>query len=483
MSWTKRCDPSIRAFVASLILFHPLLLPAEDATSTPPVPVVEKNTPPESTADPAPPGQTLTLAECIRTALRQNTDILKSREEIHRIDGYIVEVSAQALPSLSINTSFNGEDTQFATIPNIPAFPYNNDATAQTWWSSGVRLRQLIYNGGAVVSAIQASHIGQSIAFHQLRATIDRVLFDTRKSFYTVLLNRSLISVREESITLLQEELEQQRHREAVGAGTSFNTLRAEVELANAQPPLIRARNNLRISLAELSRILGIDYTGLDNALPPFDIRGTLDSIPINYSFHEALAAAMKNRPDLMVATSDVELQKKNVAINRAGYMPTVSAFTGYDFRSDRFVNKLGRVEDGWTTGVEGSWSLFDGFLTKGKVEQANAQLTTSILNADAVRRQIQVEVRQAFSDYQEAQELITSQTKNVDRARESLRMAKARVEAGAGTQLDILNARVALTEGQTNELQARYDFIVAVANIERVTGKPVEQLAETPTP
>jgi len=425
----------------------------------------------------------MTLADCIRTALRQNTDIQKAREEIDRVDGFIVEVTAQAIPSLSVHSSFNGEDTQFATVPNTPLFPVNNDATAQSWWSSGVRLQQLIYNGGAVVSAIQASHISQSIAFHQLHAIIDQVIFDTRKAFYTVLLNRALISVHEESVQLLQEELENQRHREAVGAGTSFTVLRAEVELANAQPPLIHARNSLRISLAELSRILGIDYTGFDDGPPPFDIRGTLDSTPVHYSFHEALETALKDRPDLKAAASDIELQKKNVAIDQSGYLPTVSAFTGYDFRSDRFVNRLGRVEDGWTTGIEGSWNFFDGFLTQGKVDQARARLNTSILEADAVRRQIQVEVRQAFSSYQEAQELIDSQKKNVDRARESLRMAKARLDAGAGTQLDILNTRVALTEAETNELQARFDFIVAVANIERVTGKPVEELAQTSTP
>jgi len=73
----------------------------------------------------------------------------------------------------------------------------------------------------------------------------------------------------------------------------------------------------------------------------------------------------------------------------------------------------------------------------------------------------------------EEAQELVISQQKNVQQARESLRLAEARFNAGAGIQLDIINAQSNLTQAQFNELQGRYDYNVALALLERATCTP----------
>ena len=86
-------------------------------------------------------------------------------------------------------------------------------------------------------------------------------------------------------------------------------------------------------------------------------------------------------------------------------------------------------------------------------------------------RRGIELEVRQAYSDYLQALELLEAQKKTVEQAEESLRLAEARFRAGTGTQLDVLSAQTALTDARSNEIQALYDYNVAVATLERVTG------------
>ena len=70
-----------------------------------------------------------------------------------------------------------------------------------------------------------------------------------------------------------------------------------------------------------------------------------------------------------------------------------------------------------------------------------------------------------------EAKETIASQAKTVEQAEEALRLARERLAAGAGTQLDVLDARVALTRARTTELQARYEFSAAIAEFDRATG------------
>jgi len=130
---------------------------------------------------------------------------------------------------------------------------------------------------------------------------------------------------------------------------------------------------------------------------------------------------------------------------------------------------------DGWTVGARATWPLFDGLATKGKVSQARAQREQADLDFADARRAIELEVRQAYSDYLQSVELLEAQKKTVEQAEESLRLAEARFRAGTGTQLDVLSAQTALTDARSNEIQALYDYNVAVATLERATGSTVE--------
>jgi hypothetical protein len=88
-----------------------------------------------------------------------------------------------------------------------------------------------------------------------------------------------------------------------------------------------------------------------------------------------------------------------------------------------------------------------------------------SMNNYDDSIRQVVLEVQRAISNLQQAQETVDSQTASVARATEALRLSKERLDAGAGTQLDILNAQVQLLQAQTNVLRARFDYISAMSS------------------
>ena len=125
----------------------------------------------------------------------------------------------------------------------------------------------------------------------------------------------------------------------------------------------------------------------------------------------------------------------------------------------------------GWIAGVQMSWSLFDGWFTRGKVKQAIALYERAGVELDDAGRQIELEVRTAYSNFIEADEVLRSQEKVVEQAEEALRLARARSEAGTGTQLDVLGAQTALTEARTTQIQALRDYSVARARLERAIG------------
>ena len=103
-------------------------------------------------------------------------------------------------------------------------------------------------------------------------------------------------------------------------------------------------------------------------------------------------------------------------------------------------------------------------------MKQARARLESSKVNYDDSVRQVDLEVQTAYAQLQQARETIESQGKNVEQALEAVRLAQERLSAGAGTQLEVLDARVALTRARTTELQARSDYNTALAEFDRAT-------------
>lgn len=87
-------------------------------------------------------------------------------------------------------------------------------------------------------------------------------------------------------------------------------------------------------------------------------------------------------------------------------------------------------------------------------------------------QRQIELAVRTSYSDLVQARETLDSQEKVQEEAEEALREAKARAEAGTGTQLDVLNSETALTQARTTQITAEHDYATARANFERSIGE-----------
>jgi outer membrane protein TolC len=333
----------------------------------------------------------------------------------------------------------------------------------------------LVYSGGRVSAALRAAKLTSKIAVHSFESIVADKILEVRKAFYRVLLSQSLISVREQSIALLERQLADTKHRFDVGAVPQFNVLRAEVELANARPPLIRAQNALRLSRESLVKLLALDSDGSDGEFTSIEFTGQLAQTISSHKLSDSLALALARRPELKQAQLQVQLARENVTATAAGYKPELAVFANYEIRNSLFGVDVGDDIHGWTIGARASWNIFDGMLTKGKMEQARSQQAQYELTAADIRRSVELEVRQAYSDYIQALELIEASQKTVSQAEESLRLAEARFRAGAGTQLDVLSAQTALTEAASNKVIALHDYNIALATLERAIGLRVQ--------
>ena len=419
----------------------------------------------------------VSLEKAVAFALKNNPKIREALLDIKRTRGQYIEVLASALPAVSATGSYRQEDKDLleSTTRNLGNFGTFGEASSDLnrggdkTWRFAIETRQVLYSGGKVKSAVTIAETTTDAAHLALRDTVEQVIALTRQQFYSALLNRDLIRVAEESITLLEEELKDQKNRFDAGTVPKFNVLRAEVELANAKPELIRAKNNHLLSLLDLAKTVGVPQP--KTGRPPFDAFGQLRAVSREWSLGNALAMAKRRRASLKVQAHNVRNETQQVEIARAGTKPRLDASAGYEIRNSRLTDDISHEANGWYFGVQGSWNIFDSGETAGKVMQAQAKLGTSRVRQQDAEQQVELEVHRAFARVRESKELIASQLKTVEQADEALRLAKERLAAGAGTQLDVLDARVALTKARTTELQALYEYNAAVAEFDRATG------------
>jgi TolC family type I secretion outer membrane protein len=426
------------------------------------------------------------LDGAVQIALRQNPEILNAIQTIRLTRGQLIEVVAQAVPQIGIASGYNQTAPELnpnnvnrgpsrLSIPNPAGGPptvldlqtSSPDVQNQSW-NVQFQATQLIFDGGATISGIRAGTAVYDSAFFALRSTIDRVVSEVIGQFYSVVLNRALIVAQQQNVALLEQQVQDQQNRFDAGTVPRFNVLQAEVALANAKPPLIQAQNAYRISLYQLVKLLGMDYPRGSPSEVPFNILGTLGYSPRNIDVDESIRIAIARNPALKAQRQDILAQAANVDVRFAGYLPTINANVGYGMQNDTGSSDLTDHLAGWFFGATGSWNIWDGGATYGRVAQAKAQLMQSKNNYDNEVRGVVLDVQEAISNLQQAQETIDSQTASVLQATEALRLSRERLDAGAGTQLDVLNAQVQLLQAQTNVLQARYDYIAAMAAYDR---------------
>lgn len=366
-------------------------------------------------------------------------------------------------------TSSNGSESDvLRQIQDALGQSVNSNDVQDKSWDITLEVQQVIYAGGQIAAAIRIAKLTQDSSYYSLRDTVDTVVAEVREQFYTVLLNRALITVAEEAVRLAEEQLQDQRNRFDAGTVPRFNVLRAEVEVANQQPVLIRARNDYLLAQVQLAKTLGLSPG--PTGKPEFNCVGELTVSQRTMSLPDALNLARARRPFLKVQRQAILIDVEQVTVEMAGYKPRVDAHGGYEFRNRSTSTDLSDVANGWFFGVTGSWNIFDGFQTYGRVKQARARLEQSKINYDDSVRQVDLEVQTAYANLDQARQTIESQRKNVEEALEALRLAQERFSAGAGTQLEILDARVALTQARTTELQARSDFNRDLAEFDRAT-------------
>ena len=411
--------------------------------------------------------QPLSLADAVNLALQRNPNILRAKKDLEIAQGIIIQTRAIAIPKVGISGNYSAAEPADVDTITAPGLSFGNDQN----WASQLKVTQSLYEGGRILSALRVVRLTKERSLLDYQTAVANTVVEVQIAYYAVLLAVQQITVQEASVELLTSELADTTRRYDAGTVPRFNVLRAEVELANARPKLIRARNSYRISKNNLVNQAGFNVPQEALEDIPLTLSGKLTAEPCQIQLPQAIALALDRRTELGALRKTQALRKEDIVHAKAPYKPSLQAYGGYDVHNSLLSHDLTEEKNGWIAGVQMTWNFFDGQRTKGKVMEATALYERVGVELDDAGRRIELEVRTAFSNFIEADEVLKSQEKVVEQAEEALRLARARSEAGTGTQLDVLSAQTALTEARTTQIQALHDYSVARARLERAVG------------
>ncbi len=391
----------------------------------------------------------LTLEDSLALALKNNPSRQQAVSDKDKAAWALEEAKAGQGPTLSLNESATRADGVAGSA-------------AGNSFGTSLRLSWPLYTGGRNEALVDQAKGGLSVADKGVDKAEQQLKLDTTTAYYGVLQARSLVKVNEQAVANLSEHLTNVRAQFDAGAVAKADVLRSEVELANAQQDLIKAKSSYELAVASFNNIIGIPHDSQSV------LKDELQYAQYGAPLADLLAQAAKNRPEIAQAADNVAIAKAGQKAADSGGLPTLSLSAGQGWAGDTFPGN----DSNWSVGMTLSWNIFDSGITKAKSAGAGAAIDKALSQQRQTGDSVALEVRQAYLSMKEAEERIQTSQVTVDKAEEDLKIARTKYSAGAGTNLDVIDAQLALTQAHTNYTQSLYDYNVNKAKLQKATGQ-----------
>ncbi len=420
-------------------------------------------------AQEAKPAVVLTVDEAIALALRQNPFHLATQEKVYQARAQVRQAVSGFLPTLNASGTDTLDEKLFtlefpSMIPGEPPQRIAVDFTKdyQMAFSFGLPL----FAGGRLTAGYKQANLGLRASQESVRLSEQETVFNAKRAFYGYLLAREFSAVADEALRLAEDFMKNVRNLYEVGMASKFDLLRSEVQVANLKPQSIRARNSVDVAALGLKTVCGLE---LDT---PIEVRGELAAPPLDPVSEAIVEEALAGRPELRQIDYQRLMAGQSLKIARGSMLPTLALGGAYNVWGDALNFRKGTWQNYYTINLSLSLPLFNGFEAQARVGQSKALIRELDLTRQGLSEAIAFEVRQAVLNNNQARETLLSQEKNVEQAREAVRIAELNYAEGLATNLDVSTAQVALSQARTNHSQALYDCVISQAQLEKAVGR-----------
>ncbi|MBF2017074.1 MAG: TolC family protein [Rivularia sp. T60_A2020_040] len=410
--------------------------------------------------------QSITLQQALELARRNNQELQVALLQLERAQSGLKVAQAALLPSVGLNAQVARQQSASGQLSNeaqenIGITPQPGTDEASTAFSGGAQLNYDIYTSGARSARIRQAEEQVRLQELDVERLSEEIRLNVSTEYYNLQQSDEQVRISQAAVVNAEASLRDARALEEAGVGTRFDSLRTQVNLANAQQTLTNARSQQRIARRQLVTRLNLAQSATIAAADPVRLAGLW-----NQTLENSIVAAYQNRPELQqqLAQRNINEQQRRQALAQLG--PQVSLVASYDLL-DRFNDSVG-ITDGYSIGVRANLNLFDGGASRAQAAQAKADIQIAETQFSQQRNQIRFQVERAYSELQSNLENVQTSEAALNQARESLRLARLRFQAGVGTQLEVIDAENALTQAEGNRINAILDYNRALANLQR---------------
>jgi outer membrane protein TolC len=416
--------------------------------------------------------QPVSLEDSLSIALTNNQEIEISRLGINRSLEQLQEAKAALYPSLSSSSGFDnrlaagagaGGASSGAGAPETISI----DNSAVNTFDSSFSLSYDIYDGGARGASISGAE--KQVRLNQLilEQTIEETSLQVSTDYYSLQSAEAQVQIEQAAVKDATQTLNDAELLERAGVGTEFEVLQAKVELAQARQQLNIEQADLDIARRQLANTLNIGQK--------VELQTKSEIKPVDRwesSLPESIVMAYKNRAELKQFVVEKEINTEQRQIALATNRPQVSLVASYDLQEQ--LDDDSDIADGYSVGASVNWSLFDGGAAQALARQSTTDIKIDQAEFANQRDAVRFEVEDAYYSLQANQENIDTATQAVGLSEESLRLARLRFQAGAGTQTDVIDAQTELTTARSNLLNAIVEYNQSFAQLERaITNLP----------
>ncbi|MEA3284454.1 MAG: TolC family protein [Synergistota bacterium] len=410
----------------------------------------------------------LTVDQALLLAYDNNPIIMASSAKEEQARQRINEAEAAKLPHLgaSLAAQFSKDATTYPIIDGATGLPNANGDFAMAGYrnayQAALTLNWLLYSSGSVSNTVRSRELAFSGVEAQSVRTGQSVENGVKKAYYDLQRYRAKLTVAQESLELAREHLSQVESFYKYGVVAKDQVLRVQVDVSDGKLNVIKAENAVDVGWRALERAVGTSLRDVF-LLPEPETSVSDRSVP-----EDSVASAMVHRPEL----ASLEYSRRSalsLARAAAGSRGPQVALQGQLQNVDDSFFPGGN--DDWKVTLSATWEFYDGGASVAQERQAKASAQELLYSIEDLKKQIVLEISSGKLNLESALQRIEVAQDQVTSAEEDYRMALKRYTANVGTNIDVLDARVALSNARTQLVDAVYDTYTARSDLEYATG------------
>jgi outer membrane protein len=416
-------------------------------------------------------GKKWTLEECVDYAIKNNITIKQSELEVKTSSIEKMEAIGGFLPTF--NTNANYSVNTGASIN-----PVTNQFQNQTFksFSAGASSNIVLFNGLANWKVAQRAKLSSIANGYRLDKMKDDIALSVANSYLQILFNKEQLKVQINQNLITKENIKRTKDLIEAGVVPAGDIYELQATDASQQQQIINTENTLFISKLGLCQTLLLE--NYDN----FDISDETIDLPISNVTNETqetiLAKARESVKEVKIALSNVDIAKKDLAISRSSYLPSLTGFVGYNTRWSEstpfsFVDQL-TLFDGTGVGLQLNIPVLNGLATRGRVQRAKINEERATYQLKQAELDLERNVYQAYNDVINARKAFEAAQKSLESRLQAFNFSKERYTVGLQNAFDFSQATLALENAQSEVIRTKYDYIFRTKILEFYFGIPL---------